>query len=526
MQICSTASPNGHHVAFVRNSLICRQSTRRRTPAVTGGRKTFEERDINSIKWAPNACQVLVTSNKGVKVLDTDDFEDLAILANGSGGLGKIASADFVGNDRLLVIWEFGKAKLWHLRTGRAWDLPDVKTTCDGRVWQSRPGKMRPALLALLRRNGAEDQLVLQFPTLDQTPSEIKLATTDAQSISWSPDGRWLAIRDTPSATPNLHIHTPDGHLFRSWPSKMNVDVELGVKSTEWSPDGRVLALACHDGRVELLNARTFSQLATIEHHTTIDQSSLPVSEQAPVWQERVSSTNERSYSFAPQPVCPPLSRTKPISEPEELGVAELCFSCDGSYLATRDCRMLNTIWIWDMATLAAHSVLLQHSNVRKLTWHPTRAETLLVDCAEGIAHIFDVTSSEPPMAHHTGAAATARLAWILTASNDRPIIMLTQKTQFRLLYPEGQDEDQGTPQLREQSGVAAFEEGASEDSLFEVLSGRKPLPPKTAPSYTEMIDMDVEGEDTIEAGLDDTFREKRKPLAKELDPLDDSEIF
>ncbi|EME85833.1 uncharacterized protein MYCFIDRAFT_181791 [Pseudocercospora fijiensis CIRAD86] len=104
---------------------------------------------------------------------------------------------------------------------------------------------------------------------------------------------------------------------------------------------------------------------------------------------------------------------------------------------------------------------------------------------------------------------------------------MVTQKSQFRLLYPDGQDEDQGTPQLHEQSGNAAFEEGASEDSLFEVLSGRKPLPPKTAPSYTELVDMDVETEDTAEEGaLDDTFREKRKPLAEELDPLDDSEIF
>ncbi|EME85834.1 uncharacterized protein MYCFIDRAFT_97710, partial [Pseudocercospora fijiensis CIRAD86] len=293
--------------------------------------------------------------------------------------LGKIASADFVGNDRLLVIWEFGKARLWHLKTGRACDLPDIKTTCEGPVWQNRPGYKRPALLALLCRNGAEDQLVLQFPTLDQMPLGIKLATTDAQSISWSPDGRWLAILDTPSVSPNLHIYTPDGHLFRSWLSKKNVDAELGAKNIEWSPDGRVLALACHDGRVELLNARTFSQLATIEHHTTIAQSSLPLSEQAPVWQERVSSANERSYTFAPQPVCPPLSRSKPTSEPVELGVAELCFSCDGNYLATRDCRMLNTVWIWNTATLAAHSVLLQHSNIRKLTWHPTRAETLLV---------------------------------------------------------------------------------------------------------------------------------------------------
>lgn len=526
MQACSsTASPNGEHIAFVKNSLLCRQSTKKRAPAITGGRKTFEERDITSIKWAPNGYQVLITSSKGVKILDIDDFEDLAIIGNGSGGLGKISSADFIGNDRVLVIWEFGKARLWDLKSGRACDLPDVKTTCDGRVWQSRPGNARPALLALLCRISGEDHIALHFPALDQAPSTVKVATSDAQSISWSPDGRWLAVLDTPSTSPNLHIYTPDGHLFRSCPSKHN-DADLGVKSIEWSPDGRVLAMGRYDGRVELLNARTFSPLAVIEHHTTIAQTNLPVNEQAPVWQEKVSSKNDRSYVFAPQPVCPPLSRTKPSSELVDQGVAELCFSCDGSYLATRDCRMLNTVWIWDTATPVAHSVLLQHSNVRKLSWHPTRAETLMVDCAESIAHIFDVTSAEPPIARHTGAAASARLSWLHTLSNDNPIIMVTQKTQFRLLFPEGQDEDEGTPPAPEQAGNAAFEEGASEDSLFEVLSGRKPLPPKTAPSYTEMVDIDVEREDSIEGALDDTFREKRKPLPEEIDPLDDSEIF
>ena len=74
------------------------------------------------------------------------------------------------------------------------------------------------------------------------------------------------------------------------------------------------------------------------------------------------------------------------------------------------------------------------------------------------------------------------------------------------------------------------FEEGASEDSLFDVLSGRKPLPPKMDQSYTERIDLEVETEDEdMTTRMDDTFVGKKMRTLRpgmEVDPLDDSQIF
>jgi WD40 repeat protein len=430
------------------------------------------------------------------------------------------------GNHHVLTTWEFGKAKLWHLNSGTATELPDVKTQADGVVWQIRPGTSTPPLFALLSRTFAEDHLALHFTSVDQAPALIKLATTDAQAISWSPDGRWLAVLDVPTATPNIHIYTPDGHLFRSCPSTKGDDDELGVKDMAWSPDGSALALARYDGRIELLDARTFSPLATIEHNTTIDQNVLSVNERAPVWQENVSVTNERTYSFAAQPLSPPLSRTKPSSDPVEQGIAEIAYSCNGHYLATRDCRMLNTVWIWNLPTLSAHAILVQHSNVRSLVWHPTRAESLMIDCAEGIVHLFDVSSSEPPRAHHTNCTPAAKLSWMYTSPISNLIVMVSSRSKFELLYPEGRNENDEATRSATPPAQSTYEEGASEDSLFEVLSGRKPLPPKTEPSYTERVDLDVESEDTEQGALEDTFREKHRPLAEELDPLDDSQIF
>ncbi|KAI5368079.1 Putative WD40/YVTN repeat-like-containing domain superfamily [Septoria linicola] len=523
MQAHAAASPDGSYTVWSDTNKICWQDTRSRdapyfTLATNRGK-------VSAYRLSPDSSQFLQISESGVEVL-TRKLDQRANLSNGGGGLGKIVDAQFVGNHHVLTVWEFGKAKLWHLNSGKAIDLPDLKTCWDGKAWQSRPGSGTPQLFAMLSRVGAEDFLALHFTSQDQAPSLVKLSTIDGQSIAWSTDGNWLAVLDVPTAIPNLHIYTPDGHLFRSYPPAKDSEYELGVKEIAWSPDGDILALARYDNRVELLNARTFSLLATIEHNTTIDQSTMPVNERAPVWQENVSATNERAYSFVPQPISPPLSKLKPSTEPAEQGVAELSFSCDGSYLATRDCRMLNTVWIWNMSTLSAHAVLVQHGNVRSLRWHPAKTHALMIDCAEGIAHLWDVSSAEPPTAHHTGSIAAARLSWISTSATAKPIIMVTSRAKFELLYPEGLDELDEATRAATPPLQATFEEGASEDSLFDVLSGRKPLPPKTEPSYTERVDLDVEHEDTEQGALDDTFREKRRPLAEELDPLDDSDIF
>ena len=373
--------------------------------------------------------------------------------------------------------------------------------------------------------------LNVYFPASQKQMSCTKLSTTDAQSLCWSPDGRWLAVLDTPSASTSIHIFTPDGHRFRSYPSVPdNGSAPLGVKSCVWSRNSQILALTQYDGKIVLLNTRTFAPLAIIEHTATVDQRSLEESQQAAIWQEAVSAAGERSYSNTAQPVSPPLSRTKPTTEPNELGVAEACFSCDGAFLATRDERMLSTVWIWNMSTLAAHAVIIQHSNVRKLHWHPTQPSLLMIDCAEGVVYLFHASSSEAPVSLSMTLPGAATLSWVNTISSSKSVLLSTTKTSFQLVYPDGVPNGAEIAQTAGLSRSAAddgFHEGASEDSLFDVLSGRTPLPPKTEQSYTERIDMEVETEDDDHSTrVDDTFRERKPRRPEPIDPLDDSQIF
>ncbi|KAF2480873.1 hypothetical protein BDY17DRAFT_302559 [Neohortaea acidophila] len=534
----AVASPCGSYVASLSAAKLRISSTW--TPERYTHINIRPVKDVTALKWSQDSNRLAILSPQHVEVVCLDDAHHRVRLDNGSGGLGRFASVDFVGADHLLVIWEFGKAKLWSLSEGKGVELADVKTVTGGQAWQIRPGHTTATsqVLAILTRQGSDDLLNIYFPHLHKQLSSTKLSTVDAQSISWSPDGRWLTVLDTPTAPSSVHIFTPDGHLFRTYPSSTDSStMSLGIKSAIWSSDSRVLALTRHDSRILLLNTRTFAPLAIIEHSTTIDQRSSPPDQQSPIWQESVTASGQRSYIPVSHPVSPPLSKPKSTADPADFGIAEARFNCTGSHLATRDERMLNTVWIWDMSSLVAHAVLIQHSNVRRLRWHPTRPDMLLLDCGERIPYIFSIASAQPPTPFEANMPFNLTFTWAETPATSNLAFLAISKTTLRIMYPEGQpspNDEEGTTAPQANPPNTVFDEGNSDDSLFDVLSGRKPLPPKTEPSYTERIDWEVETEEENSlVRVDDTFREKRRKSVQKapatsmiLDPLDDSEIF
>ncbi|KAK4575084.1 hypothetical protein LTR86_000936 [Recurvomyces mirabilis] len=528
----TTASRCGSLLAFLQDGKLRVNHVASTARCLNEYNIKIPSKEIINITWSDDGTRIAVSSYKQVEIAHVDDPSHHVRLDNGGGGLGRFASAAFLDNEHLLTTWEFGRGRIWHLSSGRSTEIGDLKTTSSGQAWSQRPrpSSAAPDMISILSRVSAEDVLTIHFVEDGKSTSRVSLPTVDAQSLCWSPDGRWLAVVDTPTAASTIHFCTPDGHLYRSYPPKSSSDANgLGVKVLEWAGDSSTVALAGHDGGVVLLNTRSFTTFASLEHSTTIDQSGLPQTKQAPIWQEHVSAASERTYSLATQPVSPPLSRGKPSTESDELGVAELCFSSNGEYLATRDERMLSTVWIWSKQTLSAHTVIMQHANVRKMLWHPSRPDLLMLDCGESVAYLLAVGSSSPPMPVMVPLPGTPILAWLETAVDASPAILALTKTSFRVIFPEGRPAQVHATADERASALGAdiYEEGTSEDSIMDVLSGRKPRTHKSEQSYTERIDMEANGEDAT-MGLDDTFRAKRRPLdnAVEVDPLDDSEIF
>ena len=190
-----------------------------------------------------------------------------ATIENATSNVGQISNVAFGDNsDSILVFSDFGvKLTIWSLVTSRGVEVRDPKL--GEACYDLRPGTKH---LALLTRPSAQDNLMILAPKSQNLLKSVELGTIDAQEVQWSKDGRWLAVRDTPSAGHSVHIYTADGHRFRTFNGAQDLDeVGLGLKSMIWSPAGSLI-LGDYNGAVTLLNKTTVSAF-----HEPIDSANI-----------------------------------------------------------------------------------------------------------------------------------------------------------------------------------------------------------------------------------------------------------
>ncbi|KAK5131463.1 hypothetical protein LTR08_000927 [Meristemomyces frigidus] len=504
----------------------------------------IDPKQLISSKFSDDGSGLVLLSRNRVEVVSRKEPPHHLRVDNGSGALGFFQSADFLGPGYLLTIWEFGRAKVWNIQTGSSTELGDIKTGCEGASWTLRPRlKGLIPTLVHLAKNGADDVLCIRSQS-GKVVKSLQLLSIDVHDVSWSQDGRWFALRDSPLfATDNgVHFYSPDGNRFMTYPrAPHHVDSDLGIKSVTWSPAGDLVALSDFHGSLVFLDTMTFLPRARSDHTSTILQSEAEDSKvEASIWRETASASNERAYESKHQPATLVKTRSKPSADPQELGLAETIFNCTGRYLATRDERFQSTIWIWDIGQrisgqnhVGLHAVLMQYRNVRKVQWHPTRPHMLLFDCGEDTVYHYNVdTRDEPPSIVNMASAlkGSANYSWI-PFPNDELVILAATKRKHCMLYLfrafDDTSDEVPCAQPSHASMLAEEANGESdlEDSLHDILRGRTPLPAPSHDSYTEMVGL----ENDAGAEMEDTFREKKRKSdvqSVEWDPLDDSDIF
>jgi WD40 repeat protein len=472
--------------------------------------------------------------------------------------MGKNVHVEFGATEDEVLVWSDFAAcvKVWCLKTGRAVEIRDPKFSGkEAKGWGYRPSGTsrhgRGQVMALLCRTSGADVLLLLSARTYTLLSRVELPTIDAANLKWSRDGRWLAIWDAASTGYNLHIYTADGHLYRTISREPSDEFDawgiegLGIKSVEWIPGNEKLAVGGWDRRVRILSTRTFAPVVFLDHTAVIH---VP---DAPVYTEHVDGQGERSYMLTAQPATPPKA---PLEKNEtalmKQGISLLAFNADGTLCATRDDSTPSTAWIWDLKSLKPRTILIQYAPIKTLQWHPHDPSRLLIQTthdapaiylynAHTFSHSTSSSSSQAPpptilnLSQHitklSGAQPVRWTTWWLSASADKkPFISLGHQQGYVLVWPEGKDQ------------ILRFDEDDehSDDSLYDILTGRTPVPRlRNAEDDEADMDMDMDtGEDgkgnsvnTVDA-LDDTFRAKRtRSHTEQQSGLDDSgmdEIF
>lgn len=199
--------------------------------------------------------RILLADDDNVRVYDVNDPHWCGRIECAASNLGRIADVAF-GHQKneLLIFSDFGvKLTIWSLITCRGVEIRDPKYLVPCYTYRPRTGHM-----AVLTRPHAHDILMLLTPGDHGLIESVELPTLDAQEVKWSPDGRWLAIRDAASHGHRLLIFTADGHLFKMYSNDGNTnDIGLGIKYLEWSPLHGVLALGDYNDKVTILSKNT-----------------------------------------------------------------------------------------------------------------------------------------------------------------------------------------------------------------------------------------------------------------------------
>lgn len=522
-------SPCGNYIASVTQQHLYIQWTGSLAPAYTfplDGLQTKNAAETSTIQWSASSMHVILLASQAVHLFSILDSAQKIHISNGSGSLGKIIAVEIIGNpgqEQAVVVFEFGRVNLWDLSTGRSTEVGDAKMGGRGNPWTVRKVSGKTEVLALLSRVAAQDVLSL-FLSNSTTPLQsVTLPSVDAQSISWSPCGQWLAVFDSSLASPSVYILTADGYLFRSYPPRLEAtppntpgtdedSLGLGFRSMAWTPSALAL---CGAQTITLLDRRIFSFKATMSIHNSCSGST-NLSPAAYGYQETLTSTNARSYTYLTGTSLPRPSSKIAIMDPRA--------SPNGAFLATRDESALSTITIWSLEQPKMHITLQQHAAVRKMLWHPERANLLLILSDDGSLYLWDVGSGDAPVyLQHafSGREDVGRIdaRWVATSTahaegdveRKLAIVVTSRKSGWQVLWPEGRE------------AVESLEGDVSQDSLYDILTGRTPLP------GDKTRDVDDDSTRISATGLDDTFRDKAGAQVQDrslVELQDDSEIF
>lgn len=152
------------------------------------------------------------------------------------------------------------------------------------------------------------------------------------------------------------------------------------------------------------------------------------------MWEEQINASGHRSYAPVSQPACPP---TGYPNTDGSLGVSTLEFNIDGTLLATKSDVMPSTVWIWSPHRAAPAAVLIHHSPVKRIQWHPTIADALMIHCniPEAAVHIWKATWKIPKVVgfHLKKPGGRMEAAWLGNNAANWPTLMLGNAQNYAI---------------------------------------------------------------------------------------------
>lgn len=457
-----------------------------------------------TLQWTPDSTHLLLITPREVRLFSLADTAIKRHVSNGTGGLGNIIAAEVLG-EHLVVAWEFGNLQQWNISSGRGSECGHVRIDETGRpMWALRDAT--PNVFVTLSMVQGLEVLAFRLVAQPLPFKTLNVRSQDTKSLAWSKDGRWLATLDSSLAAQSVHVYTADGHLFRSYPqidrgSDTSSVPQTGFTSMRWSKS--CLYLVSPRRPITCLDAQTLSQ----KHIFAVTPSS---AQDLSAWREEHSTDNNfLSFRFVTAPAIPATSISAEGSDIE--------INANGTLFATWNTeRSAQSLTIWDVRIQVPCALLMLQSRIRSVSWHPTRWDNVLVVCQDGSLRIWSLSSAEAPLFLACPVPSTTEVTRVKAdwAVGDQPtqaaqqaqspndaILVTDRKTGWSLVWPHGRPPTKTPvlPSLPEDTQVSGQQDVTEQDdSLCDILSGKKPLP--------SLLDRARDPDETTNVVVEDTF--------------------
>ncbi|KAI6411419.1 hypothetical protein MCOR20_004320 [Pyricularia oryzae] len=515
-------SPNGQFIATLTSSDISVRSTSSLQVVHIVDLPWDLSGPILSFKWSPSSQYLLVAVAEQIHVFSAQEGSNLhAIIRNPTPPAVKPCFIDFGATDSEVILFSsLGlRLSIFNLKASKTVEISSPKFYSISSAHKSFSIRPISRHFAVLTRTDGKDVVSVHHPETRECQRSWPLDTIDANGITWSPDGRWLAAWESPAHGHKILFYTADGNLFKLWsgPHHKSLDKSLdvasqeefalapGVKRLQFSHNSRYLAVADFSRTVYSLDMTMVAETATLCHPPTITPR-----DDGQVWQEQLITADDGEavsggFIKATQAVSP---TGRPTSDHQELKTGPFRLSFDGSsaLVATALAEWPSTVWIWDASTATLRAVLLFHFSISSLAWHPRIPETLLITCEvsedSGTAYIW-TTGNAPvlinfPQEHiPVKPHSTSRQSvWLALENNRVPVVVHSNGSHYAMAAV-----------LRSNDGLTPWRDELGQDG-----QAREESPLELVPAFSSARSRPVPSDSGSDLdSSDDTFHFKKK---------------
>ncbi|KAF7934306.1 uncharacterized protein EAE97_008666 [Botrytis byssoidea] len=518
----SLPSPNGVYIATILPSALQFRETRSLEIIRSISLPPELTASITSFIWSCSSNRLLVASADVIRIFSPSDNRFSAKITSPTSGSTKTTFISFGGNDDEVCIFsDFGlKLTIFNLATSKSVDITSPKLFTPATAAKGFSHRPRSGNLALLTRIGGKDVISIhKLGSLEVIRSWLP-ETIDAQEITWSPDGKWITICESASQGHKLLLYTADGHLYKVWngptpilEEEKDIALGAGIKMTEWSPTGTHIAISDFSRKVVLLAAPAFSESMLLSHVPSVNPT-----DTLHIWIEQFSPSPNggftREFVRGKQPTLPPEATAIPTAEPKT-GTNMMAFDISGTLLATKVEEMPSAVWVWDVGSRSLRALLIMHSPVARVTFHPSVNELLMVRCEgednKGRIQLWDPSWEAPRIVNFGMQMSEGKIIgksiikWLNVASVSPSIFFSDSQDCILLSLSKLEDTEMVPWHESEARGVDIY--GQTQESPLNLVEGdgkrhfKRVNADDTADNDNTYMDMSDGSEE-----LDDTF--------------------